>query len=92
MLEALMKPENKSELKKVLGYHVLFGRLTIKDLVDRKPAATTTEGQPVILEKKDGGSMINDAKITQSDTLADNGVIQVIDKVMIPAKPVQPKM
>lgn len=92
MLETLMKPENKAELGKVLGYHVLFGRLTTKDLMDGKNAATTTNGQPATLDKKDGGVMVNDARISQPDTQADNGVIQVIDKVLLPAKPVQPKM
>ena len=91
MLDMLMKPENKDMLKKVLGYHTLFGRLTTKDLKDEISAATTTNGQPVTLEKKDGAVMVNAAKIVQPDVPADNGVIQVIDKVLLPAKPVQPK-
>lgn len=90
MLDMLMKPANKDMLKKVLGYHVLFGRLTTKDLKDPKSAATTTIGAPVILEVKNGAVMVNDAKITQPDMKADNGIIHVIDKVLIPAKPVQP--
>ncbi len=91
MLDMLMKPENKDMLKKVLGYHTLFGSLMTKDLKDPKSSAGTTIGAPVILEKKDGGVMVNDAKIIQSDIQADNGVIHVIDKVLLPAKPVQPK-
>ncbi|MHC8410938.1 fasciclin domain-containing protein [Pseudomonas sp. Hz4] len=90
-LERLMQPENKDLLKQVLGYHTLFGRLTTKDLKDEKSAASTTNGQPVILEKKNGAVMVNDAKIIQPDIPTDNGVIQVIDKVLMPAKPVQPK-
>lgn len=90
-LERLMQPENKDLLKQVLGYHTLFGRLTTKDLKDEKSAATATNGQPVILEKKNGAVMVNDAKIIQPDIPTDNGVIQVIDKVLMPAKPVQPK-
>lgn len=90
MLDMLMKPENKDMLKKVLGYHTLFGSLMTKDLKDPKSSAGTTIGAPVILEKKDGGVMVNDAKITQPDIQADNGVIHVIDKVLLPAKPVQP--
>ncbi|MEO9191542.1 MAG: fasciclin domain-containing protein [Acetobacteraceae bacterium] len=87
-----MKPENKDQLAKVLGYHVLFGRLTTKDLTAEKSAATATIGQPIILEKKGGGAvMAKDARITQPDIAADNGAVQVIDKVLIPAKPVQPK-
>lgn len=91
MLDRLMKPENKGELKKVLGYHVLFGRLATKDLVSEKSAATTTIGQPVILERRDADVIVNDAKLAQPDVAADNGIIQVIDKVLIPAMPVQPK-
>lgn len=90
MLDMLMKPENKDMLKKVLGYHTLFGRLATKDLKDEKSAATATIGQPVVLQKKDGAVMVNEAKIVQSDVAADNGIIQVIDKVLLPAKPVQP--
>ena len=91
MLDMLMKPENKAMLKQVLGYHLLFGRLTTKDLKDDKSAANTTNGAPVVLEKKGAGVMVNEAKIVDPDMPADNGVIHVIDKVLLPAKPVQPK-
>ena len=91
MLETLMKPENKAMLMQVLGYHTLFGRLATKDLKDDKSAAKATNGQAVILEKKNGGVMANEAKIVTPDIAADNGVIHVIDKVLMPAKPVQPK-
>ncbi len=90
-LDRLMKPENKDELKKMLGNHVMFGLLTTKDLKDDKSFAPSTIGQPIVLEKKDGAVMANDAKIVQPDLKADNGVIEVIDKVLVPAKPVQPK-
>jgi uncharacterized surface protein with fasciclin (FAS1) repeats len=89
-LEMLMKPENKDMLRQVLGYHTLFGRLKTQDLKDEKSAATTTNGQPVVLQRKPGAVMVNDAKIEQADVTADNGVIQVIDKVLMPPKPVQP--
>ena len=91
MLDMLMKPENKAMLKQMLGYHTLFGRLTTNDLKDDKSAANTTNGAPVVLEKKGGGVMVNEAKIVEPDMAADNGVIHVIDKVLLPAKPVQPK-
>ena len=90
-LDMLMKPENKDMLMKVVGYHTLFGRLTTQDLKDNKSAAGTTNGQPVVLEKKGGAVMVNEAKIVQADVKADNGVIQVIDKVLLPPMPVQPK-
>ena len=91
MLEMLMKPENKNMLMQVLGYHTLFGHLATKDLKDDKSAAKATNGQAVILEKKGGGVMVNESKIVEPDIAADNGAIHVIDKVLLPAKPVQPK-
>lgn len=90
MLDMLMQQQNKAMLKKILGYHTLFGRLKTTDLKAPASAATTTIGAPVVLTMKNGAVMVNDAKITQSDIAADNGVIQVIDKVLMPAKPIQP--
>ncbi len=89
-LEMLMKPENKDMLMKVLGYHTLFGSLKTRDLKEDKSAATATIGMPVVIEKKSGAVMVNDAKITQPDVAADNGVVHVIDKVLLPPMPVQP--
>ena len=92
MLQMRMKPENKDLLMQVLGYHTLFGRLTTQYLKDDKSAAQATNGQAVILEKKKAdGVTANEAKIVTPDIAADNGVIHVIDKVLLPAKPVQPK-
>lgn len=90
-LEMLMKPENKAMLKQVLGYHTVFGRVTTKDLKGAKSAATTTNGQAVVLENKDGQAMVNEARIIQPDMAVDNGVIHVIDKVLMPPMPLQPK-
>ena len=90
MLDMLMKPQNKAMLKKVLGYHTLFGKLTTRDLKAPLSAATTTMGEPVVLQMKNGAWMVNDAKITQPDMAVDNGVIHVIDKVLMPPTPVQP--
>lgn len=90
-LDMLMKPENKDILKQVLGYHTVFGRLTTHDLKTELSAATTTNGQAIVLEKTPGAVRVNGATIEQVDLPADNGVIQVIDKVLMPPKPVQPK-
>ncbi|MDQ2860320.1 MAG: fasciclin domain-containing protein [Pseudomonadota bacterium] len=90
MLDMLMKPQNKAMLKKILGYHTLFGRLTTRQLTAPASAVTTTIGALVVLQMKNGALMVNDAKITQPDIAADNGVIQVIDTVLMPATPVQP--
>lgn len=90
-LDMLMKPENKDMLKRVLGYHTRFGRLTTKDLKDPRSAAATTNGQSIVLEKKGASVKVNDAKIVRPDVLADNGIIHVIDKVLLPPTPVQPQ-
>jgi uncharacterized surface protein with fasciclin (FAS1) repeats len=96
-VERLMKPENKQELAKVLGYHLLTGRLTSTDVSKtvgdgtKKAAVATAINAPVTLSKGENGLMVNDAHIVQADVKADNGVVQVIDKVLMPAMPIQPK-
>jgi uncharacterized surface protein with fasciclin (FAS1) repeats len=96
-VERLMKPENKQELAKVLGYHVLTGVLTSADVSkivgsgSKKAAAATVINAPVTLSKGENSLMVNDARIVKADVKADNGVVQIIDKVLMPAIPIQPK-
>jgi uncharacterized surface protein with fasciclin (FAS1) repeats len=70
------------KLKRVLTYHVLFGDVRSDDLaqIDEAP---TVEGSIVAVEHSDG-IKVNDAKVVQTDILADNGVIHVIDTVLLP--------
>ncbi len=97
-LDRLMKPENKQELGKVLGYHVLTGRLISTDISKivgdgtKKAVASTVTNAPLTLSKGENGLMVNDARITKPDVNADNGVVQVIDKVLFPSVPIQPKL
>ncbi len=90
-LDTLLKPENLGQLKKVLGYHVTFGRLTTNALKDPASAVTMTTGAPVVLKKEGGAVSANDAHVVSADVAASNGVVQVIDKVLLPATPVQPR-
>lgn len=90
-LDMLLKPENRGQLKKVLGYHVAFGRLTTGTLKDPASAVMMTIGAPVVLKKEGGAVSANDAHVVTADVAADNGVVQVIDKVLMPATPVQPR-
>ncbi|MGH6788192.1 MAG: fasciclin domain-containing protein [Pseudolabrys sp.] len=94
-VDTLLKPENKSKLTSVLTYHVVAGRLTTKDLREKvkegggKAELKTVEGAPLTVAEKDGKLWLIDAKgdkaeITVSNVMQSNGVIQVIDTVMLP--------
>lgn len=81
-VEELLKPENRETLVKILTYHVVPGENTSKTL--KSGEAETLEGAPVELKVSSSGVMVNDAKVVKADIKASNGVIHVIDKVMMP--------
>jgi uncharacterized surface protein with fasciclin (FAS1) repeats len=80
-VDALLKDIPK--LKKILTYHVVSGKVLAADVVKLK-TAKTVEGSDVKIDASNGVK-INDAKVATPDVAADNGVIHVIDKVLIPA-------
>jgi uncharacterized surface protein with fasciclin (FAS1) repeats len=80
-LENLLK--DKEALKKVLLYHVVSGKVMASDVVNLN-SATTLEGNDVKIKTVDGNVMINNAKVIKADVVASNGVIHVIDTVLIP--------
>jgi uncharacterized surface protein with fasciclin (FAS1) repeats len=82
-LEKLLKPENRDALKKVLTYHVVSGDLMAKDLKSGK--VPTVEGSTVAVKIEGKTVSVNDASVVTADVDASNGVIHVIDKVLIPA-------
>jgi uncharacterized surface protein with fasciclin (FAS1) repeats len=82
-VEALLKPENKAQLVALLKYHVVAGRVTAKDAV-AAGTAKTLQGESVIAAIVDGRLKINASSVVRSDVAADNGVIHVIDTVLIP--------
>ncbi|GAB4176261.1 MAG: fasciclin domain-containing protein [Wenzhouxiangellaceae bacterium] len=82
-LDTLLKPENKDRLIAILTYHVVPGKVMSSDLSDGLEAGTV-QGQGVIIKISDGGVMVNDANVVQADIKASNGVIHVIDKVLLP--------
>ncbi len=86
----LMDPANTGELAKVLSYHVLAGRLITRDLGTMPRAADTLIGAAVVLNPTESGVKVNDAAITTPDMRVDNGVVHVIDKVLLPPMPIQP--
>lgn len=82
-LESLLKPENKDQLVKILTYHVVAGEVKSTDLRNGMKAKTV-QGSEVNIKISDKGAMINDAKVTTADIMADNGVVHVIDRVILP--------
>ena len=81
-LASLLKPENKAKLTKVLTYHVVAGKVMAKDV--KAGSVKTVESSPVTINITGGKVMINEANVTQTDIKASNGVIHVIDKVILP--------
>ena len=81
LLDKLLKPENKAILVKILTYHVVSGKVLSADVKDGVVASL--EGSELTFSTT-GGVMVNEAKITTPDVPASNGVIHVIDKVLLP--------
>ncbi|MEG4278521.1 fasciclin domain-containing protein [Microcoleus sp. MON1_C1] len=75
--------EDIPKLKKILTYHILFGEVLTENLLELS-SAETVEGSVVGIDTSDG-IKVNDAKVLTSDILADNGVIHIIDSVLLPA-------
>ena len=81
-VESLLLPENRDQLIAILTYHVVSGAVMSTDLTDGMMAATVQGGEITI--DLDNGVMINDANVVSADITASNGVIHVIDKVLLP--------
>jgi len=81
-VESLLKPENKKKLTAVLTYHVVAGNVKAADVV-KLDSAKTVQGQTVAIDAADGVK-INNAKVVKADIECSNGVIHVIDSVLIP--------
>ncbi len=81
-VENLLKPENKGKLQGVLTYHVVAGQVSAADVVKLK-AAKTVQGQTLAIDTHDGVK-INGANAIQTDIACTNGVIHVLDAVMLP--------
>jgi len=83
-VENLLKPENKAQLVKILTYHVVPGKIMSASLAGKKTDAKTVEGTALSINATMGDVTVNEAKVLSADVLADNGVIHVIDTVVIP--------
>ena len=80
-VESLLLPENIEQLKKVLTYHVVSGKVGSQDI---KPGSVTTVAGQALRINTNGHVKVNEATVTGADVGADNGVIHVIDAVLIP--------
>lgn len=82
-VENLLKPENKAQLTGILTYHVVPGAVKAADVV-KLTEAKTVQGQSVTISVKDGKVSVDGANVTATDIAASNGVIHVIDSVILP--------
>ncbi|MSX03258.1 MAG: fasciclin domain-containing protein [Actinobacteria bacterium] len=82
-VDTLLKPENQADLKSVLTYHVVPGIYTAADLTDGQKLKTV-EGQDLTVSVKNGVVKVNGATVESADIKASNGVVHVINKVLVP--------
>lgn len=82
-LQDLLKPENKTKLQAILKYHVVPGKVSSAQVV-KLSSAKTVNGDPVTIRINGSSVMVNEAKVVKTDITASNGVIHVIDTVLLP--------
>jgi uncharacterized surface protein with fasciclin (FAS1) repeats len=82
-VETLLLPENRDQLVSILTYHVVSGAITSDQLVGQRLAVDTVQGQSVHVDGRHG-VRVNNATVVQADIIASNGVIHVIDTVLLP--------
>jgi uncharacterized surface protein with fasciclin (FAS1) repeats len=82
-VESLLKPENKAKLVAVLTYHVVPGAVMSASLAGKQLNVATVEGQTVHIDGRNGVK-VNKSNVVKADIVASNGVIHVIDSVLIP--------
>jgi uncharacterized surface protein with fasciclin (FAS1) repeats len=82
-VESLLLPENKDKLVQILTYHVVAGEVMAADVV-KLTSATTLEGSDITVVVSDGGVKVDNANVVTTDIKTSNGVIHVIDTVIMP--------
>lgn len=90
-VETLLKPENKGKLASILAYHVVAGKVLAKQVVGLK-GAKTVNGQRVDIKTVDSVVMVDNAKVVVTDIDCDNGVIHIIDSVILPSDKTIPEI
>ena len=84
-VESLLKPENKDQLTAILTYHVVSGKVKAVDVV-KLDTAKTVEGSSITITTTDMGVKVDAANVIMTDIAASNGVVHVIDSVLLPSK------
>ncbi len=84
-LENLLKPENKKQLQRILTYHVVAGAVPSSEVVNLS-SAKAVSGDTIAIKVADGTVMVDDARVVTADVTASNGVIHVIDAVILPSE------
>ena len=84
-LDTLLKPENRAKLTRILTYHVVPGRVMAADVV-KLHSATAVSGDTIAIATHGGGVTVDNAHLVKTDIVATNGVIHVIDAVILPAE------
>ena len=84
-VENLLKPENKKSLVTILTYHVVPGKVMSKDIAGKKLKPKSVEGSQISIDST-SGVKVDSAKVLKADIEASNGVIHVIDSVIMPKK------
>ncbi len=82
-VESLLKPESKEQLVKILTYHVVPGKVMASD-VTKLESAKTVQGSSITVKVSDGKVWVDGAQVIKADIVASNGVIHVIDTVLMP--------
>jgi len=82
-LATLLKPENKEKLRRILTYHVVAGTVMASDVV-KVHSAKAVSGDTITVKVEDGVVHVDNATVTSTDVIASNGVIHVIDSVILP--------
>lgn len=82
-VDRLLQPENRAELTRILTYHVISGRVTSDQLVGQQVRPNTIAGARLEVDGRQGVS-VNNARVVQADIATSNGVIHVIDRVLLP--------
>ena len=82
-LDTLLKPENKDKLRRILTYHVVAGQVRAAEVV-KLPSAKAVSGDTITVKASGGKVQVDGANVTSTDIQASNGVIHVIDAVILP--------